>query len=109
MTDRDVFLAFFVDEIKNELEHLKEILDDPDGELNTLDDNEKESVYDMVYDILETYTHSIMVMFDNGTSLSDNFLIDVINYDTKKSLTEDYDAELHEDFIGLMFDNFDET
>ena len=46
-------------------------------------------------------------MFDNGTALSDKFLIDVINYDTKESLTENYDTELHDDFIGLMINKFE--
>ena len=47
------------------------------------------------------------MIFDNGTNLSDEFLIDIINYDTKESLTENYDTELHDDFIGRMLDKFE--
>ncbi len=114
--DRNIFLSFFVNTIKQQLNSLKESLENTDPnkfeidaykDLKRLNDAEKTAIYRVVYDILETYTHSIMVMFDNGTSLSDKFLIDVINYDTKRSLTENYDAELHDDFMGLMLDKFE--
>lgn len=116
MEDRDVFLSFFVDTIEQQLNSLKESLKNTDTnkfetdaykELKRLNDTEKAAIYRVAYDLLETYTHSIMVMFDNGTSLSDKFLIDVINYDTKRSLTENYDAELHDDFMGLMLNKFE--
>lgn len=116
MEDRSVFLSFFVNTIEQQLDSLKHNLEDINSneflidaykKLQNLNQNEKEAIYQITYDILETYTHSIMVMFDNGTALSDKFLIDVINYDTKESLTENYDTELHDDFIGLMINKFE--
>jgi len=116
MEDRNVFLSFFVNTIKQQLDSLKYNLEDTNlnkfaidayKNLKNLNQDEKKAIYQITYDILETYTHSIMVMFDNGTNLSDKFLIDIINYDTKKSLTENYDTELHDDFIGLMLDKFE--
>ena len=110
------FSFFFVNTIEQQLNSLKESLENTDTnkfeidaykELKRLNDTEKAAIYRVAYDLLETYTHSIMVMFDNGTSLSDKFLIDIINHDTKRSLTENYDAELHDDFMGLMLDKFE--
>ncbi len=114
--DRSVFLNFFICEIKQQLDSLKFNLEntnlnqftiDAYNNLKGLNQDEKEAIYKITYDILETYTHSIMVMFDNGTNLSDKFLIDIVNYETKKSLTENYDTELHDEFIGLMLDEFE--
>ena len=104
MEDRSVFLS-----LKHNLEdtNLNGFSIDAYKNLQSLNQNEKEAIYQITYDILETYTHSIMVMFDNGTNLSDEFLIDIINYDTKESLTENYDTELHDDFIGKMLDKFE--
>lgn len=116
MEDRSVFLSFFVNEIKRQLDSLKynlenensnEFATDAYKDLKNFKQNEKEAIYKIIYDILNTYTHSIMVMFDNGTNLSDKFLIDIINYDTKESLTENFDSELHDDFIGMMLDKFE--
>lgn len=116
MDNRNVFLSFFVNTIEQQLNSLKDNLENTGlsvfeieayEKLKKLNKSEKEAIYQISYDILETYTHSIMVMFDNGTSLSDEFLIDIINYDTKESLTENYDTELHDDFIGLMIDKFE--
>ncbi len=95
MEDRSVFLHFFISAIKQQLDSLKFNLEntnlnkftiDAYENLKDLNSNEKEAIYKITYDILEAYTHSIMVMFDNGTSLSDKFLIDIVNYDTKKVL-----------------------
>ena len=118
MDDRSVFISFFADTIKQELDHLKNSLENEDPDVfaineyeelkKALSQEEKEMVYAVAYDLLESYTHSIMTMFDNGTKLSDSFLIDVINSETKESLTENYDAALHEDFIEVMLDTFDD-
>lgn len=113
---RTTFLSFFADTIKYELSRLKNNLEKAESDkfeieaystLKSLAPKEKEAVCEIAYDILETYTHSIMAMFDNAASLSDKFLIDVVDYDTKESLTEDYDAALHEDFIDLMYEMFE--
>ena len=118
MDNRSAFISFFTDTIKEKLNYLKNHLenDDADGfalneydELkNALTQEEKEMVYSITYDILESYTHSIMTMLDNGTELSDNFTIDIINYDTEESLTEDYDSSLDDDFTEAMLEAFDD-
>lgn len=118
MDNRSAFISFFTDSIKERLNYLKNNLenDDTDGfalneydELkNSLSQEEKEMVYAITYDILESYTHSIMTMLDNGTDLSDDFLIDIINYDTEESLTEDHDSSLDDDFTEALLEAFDD-
>ena len=118
MDDRSKFISFFTNAIKERLDLLKTNFEneDTDGfalheyeELKkSLTPEEKEMVYSITYDILESYTHSIMTMLDNGTELSDDFLIDIINYDTEESLTEDYDSSLDDDFTEAMLEAFDD-
>ncbi len=65
---------------------------------------EDKKVYEQaIDDVIRGVMHSIMVMFDGGDSLTDEFRIDVLNADTKESLL-DYSA-LHEEFIGYLLDN----
>jgi hypothetical protein len=52
--------------------------------------------------LVELCIHSILVMFDGGDELTDEFNIDIINADTKKSLLEK--IALHEEFFGYLFD-----
>jgi hypothetical protein len=65
-------------------------------------EEEKIAYKRIVNDLLETAIHSILVMFDGGTQLTDEFNIDIINADTKKSLLEK--VALHEEFIGYLLD-----
>ena len=114
MLERDTFLLFFKNEIFEQIKALKNNLDGKDlfpfincvkeyELLNAkLNDETKEAICKILYEILESYTHNVMVMFDNGTYLSDTFLIDIINAETRKSLTESVDSTLHEDFIDIM-------
>jgi hypothetical protein len=53
-------------------------------------------------DLVELCIHSILVMFDGGDELTDEFNIDIINADTKKSLLEK--IALHEEFFGYLLD-----
>ena len=52
---------------------------------------------------LERFIHTILVMLDNGDELADHFIIDIINYDTKKSITEN--IALHEEYEYTLYDN----
>jgi len=57
---------------------------------------------DAINDILEGFIHTILVMFDNGDALADHFIIDIINYDTQKSIKGD--IALHEEYEYTLND-----
>jgi len=65
--------------------------------------NTEESLkaYSVVIDnLIKEVIHTILVMFDNGDALADHFIIDIIDYDTKKSITEN--IALHEEFMYYL-------
>ncbi|MCW6086061.1 MULTISPECIES: histidine kinase [Clostridium] len=69
----------------------------------SLKTEESKDAYEKIMNnVIEGVIHSILVMFDGGDELTDNFNIDIINADTKKSLKE-YIA-LNEEFFGYLLD-----
>lgn len=64
--------------------------------------NEREAYKEVLNDIIEGVIHSILVMIDGGNALADNYLIDLIDRETKESLTEN--IALHEEFFGYLLD-----
>jgi len=63
---------------------------------------EKKAYSKIIDELMIGLIHSILVMFDGGDELTDEFNIDVINADTQKSLLEK--VALHEEFIGYLLD-----
>ncbi|HHX37889.1 MAG TPA: histidine kinase [Clostridiaceae bacterium] len=66
------------------------------------DEKKQEAYRKVINDVVEGVMHSMMVMFDGGSALSDEFSIDVINSETGESLLS-YSA-LHEEFIDYIID-----
>lgn len=66
------------------------------------DEKKQEAYRKVINDVVEGVMHSMMVMFDGGSALSDEFSIDVINSETGESLLS-YSA-LHEEFIDYIMD-----
>jgi len=66
-------------------------------------EEELEAYRKVVNSVIEGVIHSILVMIDGGDELADNFLVDLIDRDTKESLQED--IALHEEFFGYLLDN----
>lgn len=64
---------------------------------------EQEAYRKVVNSVIEGVLHSILVMIDGGDELADNFLVDLIDRDTKESLQEG--IALHEEFFGYLLDN----
>ncbi|AKB32385.1 hypothetical protein MSSIH_1695 [Methanosarcina siciliae HI350] len=62
----------------------------------------KKAYSNTIDELMRGLIHSILVMFDGGDELTDEFNIDIINADTKKSLLEK--ISLHEEFIDYIFD-----
>lgn len=56
----------------------------------------------VVDELMVGLIHSLLVMFDGGDELTDEFNIDIINADTKASLLEN--IALHERFFEYLFD-----
>lgn len=55
-----------------------------------------------VNEVVQGVMHSILVMIDGGDDLADKMMIDLVERDTGKSLSDE--TALHEDFIGHLID-----
>jgi hypothetical protein len=53
-------------------------------------------------EVLRGVIHSILVMIDGGDELADNYLLDLVDRETKESLLRD--VALHEEFFGYLLD-----
>lgn len=68
-----------------------------------LSNDEDKQAYEKVLDeAIKGAIHSILVMLDGGDELTDEFNIDLINADSRKSLKEK--IALHEEFFGYLLD-----
>lgn len=65
-------------------------------------DTEKNAYEKILNEIIEGVIHSILVMIDGGDALADNYLIDLIDEETKASLKEN--TALHEEFFGYLLE-----
>ena len=54
-------------------------------------------------EVIKGVIHSILVMIDGGDELADNYLVDLVDRDTKESLKKE--VALHEEFFGYLLDN----
>ena len=57
-------------------------------------------------EVIQGVIHSILVMIDGGDDLADNYLVDLVDRDTKESLLKE--VALHEEFVGYLLDNEEE-
>lgn len=57
-------------------------------------------------EIIKGVIHSILVMIDGGDELADNYLIDLVDRETKESLQKEF--ALHEEFESFLLDNDEE-
>jgi hypothetical protein len=62
----------------------------------------KQAYSRIINELMVGLIHSILVIFDGGDEVTDEFSIDIINADTKQSLLEE--IALHEGFIDYLFD-----
>lgn len=53
-------------------------------------------------ELINGVIHSILVMIDGGDELADNYLIDLVDRETKESLLKD--IALNEEFYGYLLD-----
>lgn len=53
-------------------------------------------------ELIKGVIHSILVMIDGGDDLADNYLLDLVDRETKVSLLND--IALHEEFYGYLLD-----
>ena len=67
-----------------------------------LSDADKQAYQKVLDEALKGAIHSILVMLDGGDELTDEFNIDLINADSKKSLKEK--IALHEEFFRYLLD-----
>lgn len=69
----------------------------------TLVNNEDKQAYKNILDeVIKGVIHSILVMIDGGDELTDEFNIDLINADSKKSLKDN--IALNEEFFSYLLD-----
>jgi hypothetical protein len=57
-------------------------------------------------EVIQGVIHSILVMIDGGDELADNYLIDLVDIETKESLKKE--GALHEDSFGYLLDTEEE-
>lgn len=67
-----------------------------------ISNNEKDAYEKVLNEIVEGAIHSILVMIDGGDPLADNYLVDLIDQESKESLKEN--IALHEEFFGYLLD-----
>jgi hypothetical protein len=53
-------------------------------------------------ELIKGVIHSFLVMIDGGDELADNYLLDLVDRETKESLIKD--VALHEEFFGYLID-----
>jgi len=64
--------------------------------------DEKDAYGKILNEIIKGVIHSILVMIDGEDKLSDEYTIDLIEQESKKSLREN--IALHEEFLGYLLD-----
>ena len=70
---------------------------------NVLADEESKIAYEKILDeVIRGVIHTILVIFDGGDQVTDQFDIGIINKDTKKLINEN--TALHEEFFGYLLD-----
>ena len=57
-------------------------------------------------EVIQGIMHSILVMIDGGDELADNYLVDLVDRETKESLQKE--GALHEEFFGYLLDHEEE-
>ncbi|WP_241156787.1 histidine kinase [Bacillus sp. FJAT-42376] len=63
---------------------------------------EREAYQKVVDEVIKGVMHSILVMIDGGDELADRILLDLIERDSRKSLS--IQTALHEKFFGYLLD-----
>jgi hypothetical protein len=53
-------------------------------------------------ELIKGVIHSILIMIDGGDELADNYLLDLVDRETKESLLND--IALHEEFYRYLLD-----
>lgn len=63
---------------------------------------EKDAYEKILNEIIEGVIHSILVMIDGGDALADDYLVDLIDEETRESVKGN--TALHEEFFGYLLD-----
>lgn len=90
-------LAPNADLVWSDIEEQYKILQD-----KIVTNDEKVAYEKILNEAIRGVIHSILVMIDGGDKLADNYTVDLIEEETKKSLKEN--ANLHEKFYDYLLD-----